>query len=73
MSSDTIFLKTAPYIDKVLRLIRAEIRRHEGILIEEEDLARATHGTLSEHVRKENGLLYLPFHGSPRLLTKSFS
>ena len=38
-----------------LRLIRREIRRREGVLIDEEDLAKAIHGMLSTEVRERIG------------------
>jgi hypothetical protein len=56
MSLETKFLERALYIDKVLTLIRGEIRRREGILIEEEDLARAAHDMLSVDAHEEIGL-----------------
>jgi hypothetical protein len=46
-------LRRALYIDKVLRLIRGEIRRREGILLDEEELARAVHDMLSVNAREK--------------------
>ncbi len=56
MSLDTKLLGRALYIDEVLRLIRREIQRREGILIDDEDLARATHDMLSVDAGEESGL-----------------
>jgi len=42
---------------EALRLIRREIRRQEGILIDEEDLAASLHAMLSDEVREQVGPL----------------
>ncbi len=48
---DAQSLGRALYSDTVLRLIRREIRRREGILLDEEDLAKAMHDMLSDDAR----------------------
>jgi hypothetical protein len=52
---DAQSLGRALYTDTVLRLIRREIRKREGILLDEEDLAKAIHGMLSEDAREKIG------------------
>lgn len=52
---DAQSLGRALYTDTVLRLIRREIRKREGILLDEEDLARAIHDMLSEDAREKMG------------------
>jgi predicted type IV restriction endonuclease len=52
---DARSLGKALYSDEVLRLIRREIRKREGILLDEEDLAKAIHGMLSEDAREKMG------------------
>ena len=52
---DARSLGKALYSDTVLRLIRREIRKREGILLDEEDLAKAIHGMLSEDAREKMG------------------
>jgi len=42
----------ALFTEEALKLIRREIRRHEGILIDEEDLAQAIHNMLSTESRE---------------------
>lgn len=41
--------------DGVLRFIRREIRKHEGLLIDEEDLAKSIHEMLTQEVREQVG------------------
>ncbi len=50
-------ISRALFTEEALRLIRREIRRHEGILIDEEDLAQAIHGMLSAEARESIGPL----------------
>ncbi len=45
----------ALFQEDVLRLIRREIRRNEGLLIDSEDLAAALHGMLSLETREQMG------------------
>jgi predicted type IV restriction endonuclease len=45
----------ALFTEACLRLIRREIRRREGVLIDEEDLAKAIHGMLSIEAREQIG------------------
>ncbi len=52
---DAQSLGRALYTDTVLRLIRREIRKREGILLDEEDLAKAIHDMLSEDAREKMG------------------
>ena len=47
----------ALFHEGVLRLIRREIRREEGLLIDSEDLAAAIHGMLSPEAREQVGPL----------------
>jgi predicted type IV restriction endonuclease len=50
-------IASALFHDTVLRLVRREIRRKEGILIDSEDLAAAIHGMLSPEAREQIGPL----------------
>ncbi len=43
------------YSEEVLRLIRREIHQHEGILLDEEDLAKAIHDMLSKDACEKMG------------------
>lgn len=52
---DAQSLGRALYSDTVLRLIRREVHQREGILLDEEDLAKAIHGMLSEDAREKMG------------------
>ena len=52
---DASSLGKALYTESVLRLIRREIRKREGILVDEEDLAKAIHGMLCEDAREKMG------------------
>ncbi len=52
---DARSLGRALYSDEVLRLIRREIRKREGILLDEEDLAKAIHGMFSDDAREKMG------------------
>ncbi|MGC2283742.1 MAG: type I restriction enzyme HsdR N-terminal domain-containing protein [Candidatus Acidiferrum sp.] len=52
---DAQSLGRALYTDTVLRLIRREIRKSEGLLLDEEDLAKAIHDMLSEDAREKMG------------------
>jgi len=45
----------ALFTEGTLKLIRREIRRREGVLIDEEDLAKAIHGMLSTEAREQIG------------------
>ena len=45
----------ALFKETCLRLIRREIRRREGVLIDQEDLAKAIHGMLSIEAREQIG------------------
>ncbi len=45
----------ALFTSDTLSVVRREIRRHEGILIDEEDLARALHNMFSTEAREEIG------------------
>ena len=45
----------ALFTEEALKFIRREIRRREGILIDEEDLANAIHGMLSAEAREQVG------------------
>ncbi len=45
----------ALFSEKLLLLLRREIRRDTGILIDSEDLATSVHGMLSQEVREEIG------------------
>ena len=47
----------ALFTDDVLRFIRRSIRKHEGILIDQEDLAKAIHDMLSPAARERVGPL----------------
>ncbi len=47
----------ALFTDEILKRIRREIRRHEGILIDEEDLGKALHDLLSVESRERIGPL----------------
>lgn len=47
----------ALFAEEVIRFIRREIRKHEGILIDEEDLANAIHGMFSVEAREQIGPL----------------
>jgi len=48
-------LGRALYDERVLRLMRRDIRRREGILVDEEDLAAAIHAMLSPEAREKIG------------------
>ena len=52
---DAQSLGRALYSDTVLRLIRREIHQRKGILLDEEDLAKAIHEMLSEDAREKMG------------------
>ncbi len=52
---DAQSLGRALYSDTVLRLIRREIHQREGILLDEEDLAKAIHDMLSDNAREKIG------------------
>jgi len=45
----------ALYTESTMRLIRRQIRRREGVLIDQEDLALAIHGMLSTEAREQIG------------------
>ena len=47
----------AVFTEGCLRLLRREIRRREGVLIDQEDLAKAVHGMLSIEAREQIGPL----------------
>jgi len=52
---DAQSLGKALYTESVLRLIRREIRKREGILVDEEDLAVAIHAMFSPEAREKIG------------------
>jgi hypothetical protein len=52
---DAVSLGKAIYTENVLRLMRRDIRKREGILVDEEDLAGAIHAMLSSEVREKIG------------------
>lgn len=52
---DPCSLGKALYAENVLRLMRRDIRRREGILVDEEDLASAIHEMLSTEAREKIG------------------
>ncbi len=56
----------ALFHEDTLRLIRREIRRREGILPDEEDLARAIHEMLSTEARERIGPLKVKRRPKPR-------
>jgi len=47
----------ALFTEECLRLLRREIRRREGVLIDQEDLGKAVHGMLSIEAREQIGPL----------------
>jgi predicted type IV restriction endonuclease len=66
---DAQSLGRALYTDTVLRLIRREIRKREGILLDEEDLAKAIHDMLSDDAREKMGPMRIR-RKKPRVLKK---
>jgi hypothetical protein len=54
----------------VLGLIRREIRKREGILVDEEDLATAIHGMLSPEAREKMGPVKIRHHRSGKTTKK---
>ncbi len=52
---DAASLGKAIYTENVLRLMRRDIRKREGILVDEEDLAAAIHAMLSAEAREKIG------------------
>ena len=56
----------ALFTEEILKRIRREIRRHEGILIDEEDLASAIHNMLSMESREQIGPLKIHRTRKPR-------
>jgi len=63
---DAQSLGKALYTDTVLRLIRREIRKRAGILVDEEDLAAAFHGLFSPEAREKIGPVKIRHRRSPR-------
>jgi hypothetical protein len=45
----------ALFSEEALRLIRRDIRKREGLLVDEEDLAAALHGMMSAEAREQMG------------------
>jgi len=54
------------YTDSVLRLIRREIRKRAGILVDEEDLAAAFHALFSPEAREKIGPVKIRRRRTPR-------
>jgi len=54
------------YTDTTLRAIRRDIRKREGILIDEEDLAAAFHGMFTPEAREQIGPVKIRRQRSPR-------
>jgi hypothetical protein len=52
--------------EEALKLIRREVRRREGILIDEEDLATAIHEMFSIEVREQVGPVKIRRRAKPR-------
>jgi hypothetical protein len=48
-------ISKALFSEEVLRLIRRDIRKREGLLVDEEDLAIALHEMLSQEARERMG------------------
>ena len=61
----------AIFHEETLRLIRREIRRHENILIDEEDLARAIHEMFSTETRELLGPPRIKRKAKARMAAKS--
>ncbi len=67
---DAQSLGRALYTDTVLKLIRREIKKRKGILLDEEDLAKAIHGILSEDAREKIGPMKI-WHKKQRVSRKT--
>ncbi|HEV8385012.1 MAG TPA: type I restriction enzyme HsdR N-terminal domain-containing protein [Candidatus Acidoferrales bacterium] len=63
---DPCSLGKALYGENVLRLMRRDIRRREGILVDEEDLANAIHAMLSTESREKIGPVKIRRRRAPR-------
>lgn len=63
---DAQSLGKALYTETVLRLIRREIRKREGILVDEEDLAAAIHALFSSEAREKIGPVKIRRRRAPR-------
>lgn len=57
------------YAENVLRLMRRDIRRREGILVDEEDLAAAVHSMFSLEAREKIGPVRIRRRRSPKETT----
>ncbi len=67
---DASSLGRALYTESVLRLIRREIRRREGILVDEEDLAVAFQSLFSQEARERIGPVKIRRRRSQRVAKK---
>jgi len=63
---DAVSLGKAIYAENVLRLMRRDIRKREGILVDEEDLAAAIHAMHSPGAREKIGPVRIRRHRAPR-------
>jgi hypothetical protein len=63
---DAASLGKAIYTENVLRLMRRDIRKREGILVDEEDLAGAIHAMLSSEAREKIGPVRIRRHRAAR-------
>ncbi len=70
---DAHSLGRALYTESVLSLIRREIRKSEGILVDEEDLATAIHDMLSPEAREKIGPVRIRHRRSAKMSKKDRS